>query len=147
MKTTLYRCFDDNGDLLYVGISWNAAARLAAHQRGSGWWAEVVRIDLEHFPTRAHAARAETEAIRQEWPAYNRAQAVTEIVEPVAPLGEGHWRVVDAYFDGVAWQVEMVSPDGIRVASQDPNSRTLSGAVERLIDDYPSLLASEGRDG
>ena len=69
--TTLYRMFDRDGALLYVGISSNLDQRLGQHERGKPWWSQVVTMRIEHYPTRAHAAAAERNAIVHEKPRWN----------------------------------------------------------------------------
>jgi hypothetical protein len=50
--TRLYRHFDRDGVLLYVGISTNATWRQLAHQRSAGWWKSVRRIEIsDPYPT------------------------------------------------------------------------------------------------
>ena len=71
-ETELYRHFDADGKLLYVGISFSTLARLAQH-RNSGWFNRIRRIDIESFATRIEALKAEKIAIRTEAPEYNKA--------------------------------------------------------------------------
>jgi len=54
-KTELYRHFDANGSLLYVGISLSTAQRMGEHRCGSEWWKKVVSITIQRFPTRKPA--------------------------------------------------------------------------------------------
>jgi predicted GIY-YIG superfamily endonuclease len=70
-QTSVYRLFDADGDLLYVGIAGNPGRRFEQHRADKPWWGEVSRIDLEHWPTRQEAAEAESQAIREESPRYN----------------------------------------------------------------------------
>jgi hypothetical protein len=67
----LYRAFDGDGRLLYVGISLNALNRLSEHKRSSGWFGHVARVEVEHMPSREFAASAEIHAIRTERPLWN----------------------------------------------------------------------------
>lgn len=71
MNTTLYRCLDAQGCLLYVGISSSRLKRFSEHRVSKGWWEDVTTITLEHFPDRLAAVTAETEAIRSEGPRHN----------------------------------------------------------------------------
>lgn len=68
--TQLYRHFDAAGRLLYVGISLHALHRLAQH-RGSPWYAQIARVDIEVHPSRTAALCAEARAIAQERPLFN----------------------------------------------------------------------------
>lgn len=67
----LYRHFDAQGDLLYVGMSLSAVNRLSGHKSASKWFAEIARVEVENFASREEAAFAEDEAIILENPRYN----------------------------------------------------------------------------
>lgn len=69
--TTLYRLFDTEGALLYVGIAGNPGRRWEQHRKDKPWWGDVASTRLEHFATREEAAAAELEAIRTEDPRHN----------------------------------------------------------------------------
>ena len=71
MTCCLYRHYDVDKVLLYVGISMDAAKRTAKHSRSSDWFKRVRVITLEHFESRAEAERAEVAAIVKEKPAFN----------------------------------------------------------------------------
>jgi hypothetical protein len=70
-ETTLYRLFDQDGELLYVGISGRWVRRLASHAARQGWWDDVASVTRQPFPSRSEALEAEAAAIRQERPRYN----------------------------------------------------------------------------
>lgn len=67
----LYRFFNADGDLLYVGMTKNPGQRLAGHSSNQSWWREVANVTMEHCDTRAALKRAERDAIRNESPKYN----------------------------------------------------------------------------
>jgi predicted GIY-YIG superfamily endonuclease len=67
--THLYRHFNSENELLYVGISVDAVARLKRHS--SEWKWTVARSEIAMFPTREEAISAEAAAIRAEQPKYN----------------------------------------------------------------------------
>lgn len=67
----LYRFFDADDQLLYVGISLQGLRRMSTHQATKPWWPTVVRTSLEHFPDRESAREAERVAIAEEGPLYN----------------------------------------------------------------------------
>lgn len=69
--TALYRIYDADGALLYVGISIRLPERVAEHSKDKPWWMSAARIDLEHFPDRTSAGIAEAAAIRAERPIHN----------------------------------------------------------------------------
>jgi predicted GIY-YIG superfamily endonuclease len=90
MKTHLYRHYDKQGDLLYVGISANAYARLAQHHLGADWPSLAVRMDTEVFDTREAAHEAERMAIRVENPRFNRERYKKRASEKAAAQGRAH---------------------------------------------------------
>lgn len=73
--TDLYRFYDSSDRLLYVGISFHAAARASDHKRDKAWWPEVAYMKVEHLPTRREALTAERKAIWTERPVHNVANA------------------------------------------------------------------------
>lgn len=68
---TLYRMFDADGQLLYVGISVNPMSRMKHHASAQPWWEEVSGIDLEKYATRDQVMEAERRAVENENPRYN----------------------------------------------------------------------------
>jgi predicted GIY-YIG superfamily endonuclease len=71
MSCDLYRLYNAEDQLLYVGISWSAMSRLAQHKNEKRWWKTVARVDIEHFATRKQALQAESVAIKNEQPVHN----------------------------------------------------------------------------
>ena len=74
----LYRHFDENGVLLYVGISTSALKRLGEHERSAGWFKRIVKVTIVNFPTREAAADAELRAIKTEFPLHNVLHKIKE---------------------------------------------------------------------
>lgn len=68
--TFLYRFFDQESRLLYVGITYHLEGRFDVH-RYQKPWDQIARIQVEQFPTRQAAVAAEQEAIRSEGPKWN----------------------------------------------------------------------------
>ncbi|NUR04241.1 MAG: GIY-YIG nuclease family protein [Streptomyces sp.] len=73
-RTALYRLFDANGALLYVGITNDPEVRWKAHSHKKPWWPEVTEKAVMWFVDRTAAATAEARAIRLEAPLWNIAQ-------------------------------------------------------------------------
>ena len=70
-KTTdLYRHYNKNDELLYVGISLSAINRFIGH-KSKDWIDEVSRVTIEKFETRELALIAECKAIQSEKPKFN----------------------------------------------------------------------------
>lgn len=67
----LYRHFSKTGDLLYIGITSRLNIRLREHEKGSPWWGEISRIEIETFSDRESLIDAEKMAILKEKPLYN----------------------------------------------------------------------------
>lgn len=70
-KTALYRHYNAEGKLLYVGISLNHLARLTQHRSSAHWYEEIVQVTIEWFATRDEAENAEQVAIIGENPLHN----------------------------------------------------------------------------
>lgn len=69
--TTLYRFYDADWRLIYVGISGNPPVRFDQHRALKPWWRRVAFIRCQHFDSRNDALIAETMAIRDERPPFN----------------------------------------------------------------------------
>ena len=67
----LYRHFDKNQKLLYIGLTNNIHGRISGHKSASKWFLDIANITLEHFPSRFMLIEAEKEAIRNEKPEHN----------------------------------------------------------------------------
>jgi hypothetical protein len=71
--TQLYRHYDQDGVLLYVGVSRSADGRWWSHQRGrSVWLHKVAVMTIDDYSTRKEAEEAEAQAIMKEKPLHNR---------------------------------------------------------------------------
>jgi predicted GIY-YIG superfamily endonuclease len=70
-RTAVYRFYDADGQLLYVGMTGNLGRRFAMHAATKKWWPQVARRTAEWFGDRGEAAQAEREAIRAEKPVHN----------------------------------------------------------------------------
>ena len=67
----LYRHYDKDGALLYVGIAYCAFERLKYHRITARWFKQISKITIEHFRGRGAARRAERKAIETENPRFN----------------------------------------------------------------------------
>lgn len=68
---SVYRFYDADGALLYVGLTWNVGERIKGHRHAQPWWDEVRDIRVEPHPNSAAAHKAEAAAIRTENPRHN----------------------------------------------------------------------------
>lgn len=67
----LYRFWNADGQLLYVGETNDPMRRWREHSQTKPWFSEVVTFTRESFPDREAARKAELAAIRTERPQYN----------------------------------------------------------------------------
>jgi len=74
----LYRHFDKDCNLLYVGASLNVVSRLIGHKQQSHWFEQIVRIEIEKFSTRKDSFIAERKAIKDEKPLHNISRPMTD---------------------------------------------------------------------
>lgn len=70
---TLYICYNQHGEMIYVGISLDAGRRLKQHSRDKDWFPEVSTIDVRHFGSRLDLVQAEKDMIQANAPRYNKA--------------------------------------------------------------------------
>jgi predicted GIY-YIG superfamily endonuclease len=84
----LYRYYDKDDNLLYIGISSNFQARAASHSKFATWSKKASTVKLEHYPDRHSVLAAEKYAIMTEKPLHN----VIHNKNKSGP--EGHWQEV-----------------------------------------------------
>lgn len=70
-QQALYRFWDADGALLYIGISLDPGKRWKQHRDDKPWWSEVAKVTVEPHPSRPAAMDAERAAIAAERPRYN----------------------------------------------------------------------------
>lgn len=133
----LYRMFDAEGALLYVGITNNPKARFRTHSKTKAWWEEVANIAVEHFDTREALAYAEYQAIVNEHPLYNIALAPSERPAPVVKKCP----TCDAPSPNLfpEWEV-LVTDDGLLPFCTDPYHWPLDQAVAERVHAHRALL-------
>ena len=73
----VYRLFDAEDTLLYVGVTFMPGNRFNQHRREKYWWDQVVRKEFEVFENRSAAREAERVAILSEGPKHNLAWRAT----------------------------------------------------------------------
>jgi hypothetical protein len=67
----VYRLFNADGELLYVGMTCDVEQRFTYHRAVKPWWPDVANQTFEQFPDRESAEQAEVAAIRSEVPRHN----------------------------------------------------------------------------
>jgi hypothetical protein len=67
----VYKVYDAQLLLIYVGVTGVGPGRLSAHARSAEWAPLAATILVEHFPARAGALEREAELIRRQCPRFN----------------------------------------------------------------------------
>jgi predicted GIY-YIG superfamily endonuclease len=70
-RTAVYRFYDAEDRLLYVGIAVDVVTRWSWHQRHSPWWPLVERSTVQWRDDRTFAEDEEREAVRSEGAVHN----------------------------------------------------------------------------
>jgi len=82
MKQALYRWFDADGVLLYVGISSTLPSRVKQHSKSAAWFDEASFMTIEWHEGRSAVERAERRAIAIEAPLYNLSHKLANEQKP-----------------------------------------------------------------
>ena len=151
-RTALYRHFDADGALLYVGISNNPFYRLSKHSKTSSWSEEIARIDVEWLGSLEDAQAAERQAIKSEGPKHNLAHAIKD-QNPIAWL-ISHWPLRNDFASSVGAELQAVHkwaqtgriPSGWQGAALDAAIDLGVDGVDAqwMIDAHDIRLASKG---
>jgi hypothetical protein len=75
IAATVYRIFDADNQLLYVGVTSRGVQRFYEHML-KNWWTTASVITVKHFADRQSALDAEAEALRTESPLHNHREGV-----------------------------------------------------------------------
>lgn len=67
----VYRVYDADGRLIYVGETGDLVQRLQYHHLKAWWGSQMDRVNAKVYPTRDLALAAERSAIRDEDPRWN----------------------------------------------------------------------------
>jgi hypothetical protein len=81
----VYRLFDADDRLLYVGVTENVKARFSHHASSKPWWPDVARHTVEWMDNRDDAEAAEKLAISTEMPVWNVRDSPCPPKRPVEP--------------------------------------------------------------
>lgn len=113
VSTALYRFYDADDQLLYVGITHRLPRRVKEHI-AKEWSKATSYIDVEWFETKTKALVAERKAIRSEHPRYNIMHngKVNENVRVEGALADQNLlrtMILEAQRDG--WSVRLIEVD------------------------------------
>jgi len=67
----VYRVYDIEGRLIYVGCTHEPEARLKRHNKSSWWAPQIAKVRIKVYPSRKAGLAAETEARNTEHPRWN----------------------------------------------------------------------------
>lgn len=71
LKHDVYKAYDTDGQLLYVGVSVNVFKRLREHKQYAAWMPHSARVDVVQYLNRNAARAEEARCIREDGPLYN----------------------------------------------------------------------------
>ena len=71
LSNKVYRHYDANEILLYVGVSKDHLRRLSQHHDTARWYDQIAVVTVETFQNRQEAEEAEDRIIERELPIYN----------------------------------------------------------------------------
>lgn len=83
-RYAVYRCFSDQGELLYIGETGDLGKRFADHAKKL-WFVQVRGITLEWYADELDALNAERRAIHVEHPKYNVVHRNSASIQPKKP--------------------------------------------------------------
>lgn len=86
VPTSVYKYYDANGVLIYVGITRQASSRNRQHNADKEWWRFVESQKVEHLPSRLCARNRERDLILLHRPPFNRVHNREHVVLKAAYL-------------------------------------------------------------
>lgn len=136
----LYRLYDADGTLLYVGISYSAIARFAQHKTRQPWIGDVCTIAIEtHDVSRREIERIEADAIRDEKPKHNIAKRsgggsrLSAMPEPHSEFDHS-WPAFHPELEAHYWAVRHHLPELIdKMAAKGSTQRDLDGMINEIL--------------
>jgi predicted GIY-YIG superfamily endonuclease len=146
---TLYRFFDAEDTLLYVGLTVNPGRRMEKHRGTQPWWNDVARIEMEQHQDLATLRAAEREAIEHEQPLHNvRMNAGTgsaglvwkcEVCGLAVDDDKGY--VTLDYADLAAYDAKEKEYDARREAERQASGlKLVAVSFAALIDEFPAQV-------
>ena len=88
MPNSVYKIYDKDKNLLYIGSSMLVITRINNHASTKDWWNDVNSIQVSHFADKTTALKEESKAIKNENPLYNRQDICKKLLEERDLLGK-----------------------------------------------------------
>jgi GIY-YIG catalytic domain len=140
----LYRWWDHNGNLLYVGQSITVWERVKQHRTASAWFGTAVAMTIEELPTKTELDKAERQAIENEHPVHNithnQTPGTVRQIDPRTLIIHAGWVNVPLDIDVALESGELNYSDYVRIL--DPDGKCI---CQGLFDD-DDLEPSEEMD-
>jgi antitoxin StbD len=155
-RASVYRFYDGDGQLLYVGRTQQIASRrIAQHRSTKDWFEQVARIEVTAFDSWSAACIEEDAAIATERPIHNQTDTSARIASaPVAawvavsaqtmPISEAKAKLTELVRDSDSNDVVLLRHG--RPSAVLMSVRRHAALMERL-DDLEDRLAVYERDG
>lgn len=142
-RTAIYRFFNAEGVLLYVGITNDIATRWKRHAKEKPWWPEVVEQRATWHPARQEALAAESRAINTESPLYNISASPGSGATPnrVVRVSDEDW----AAFDVACKRLGMTRSQNLRLHMQNRINERRAEQQRIADEDAEWLLEREQR--
>lgn len=90
----VYRAFDADGRLLYIGCTVDLAKRMSQHRKSAEWWEFVAELTTHSYPSRSTARAAEELAIHSEGAYFNRFPGNQFTANTPATVGVEAYRLI-----------------------------------------------------
>lgn len=148
-RTALYRFYNADEALLYVGVTNDPVRRWDQHADAKEWWPQVARKTIEWFEGRAEALAAERTAIRSENPIHNHQSKSSPALREIAAgrletMTTGPWRP----YELIAHELKgFVQCGPLRAGDRFPTVRELMtayGVATQTIQRALEMLANQG---
>jgi predicted GIY-YIG superfamily endonuclease len=93
VRTAVYRFYDGDGELLYVGITKDPVSRFRDHERNNAetWWPLMRSWHVDWHDSRPQAAAAEVMAIEREAPRFNESSRPHPLLVSESGVPEASW--------------------------------------------------------
>jgi predicted GIY-YIG superfamily endonuclease len=142
VRTAVYRLYDKQGTLLYVGMSSNPETRCAHHACDKAWWPDVADRKEVWFDTRVDAGVAERDAIQRENPVHNKERYPLDF-KPATPTGKytSVWLPDDLYQERKASELSYAECIRRGLAAGEPEE--LDAKIRRIVRDEMAVVAEQ----